>query len=353
MGETMDNDKTLRIGVIGVGGRGLGLAGYCATLPGAQLVAVCDLQSERLEKAQQRLGDIRLYEDHRTMLDSAELDIVVVATLGLHHRAPTVDAAAAGVKGIYVEKPMATSLADCDAMIEACRNSGTKLSVGHQRRWWGQYQAARQALRDGQIGRVTHGFMHWSTGRIGSMGTHLFDALAMVVDSEVAWVSARLDPSSRPWPQWPDIVDPGAMGVLVFRNGVRVAVDVMDDVRQPIDMMFYGTRGSLQLLRDGFEIRYLARDAEAVGPYEGFGALSERDFPAPPPPADLNAYGTVDGLTELIDCIRHDREPASTGAHGRHALEIIVAMHLSSRQNMQPVQLPLAGADLDYDAAFR
>jgi len=350
----MGKQSYYRVGVVGVGDRGLGLAHYLNQVPNARLVAVVDPLPERLDRAAQELGEIALYDHHTSMLqDNKALDVVVVATLGLDHCEPTVDAAAAGVRGVYVEKPLATSLADCDAMIEACRASGTVLSVGHQRRWWPEYHAARDAIRAGDLGRLVHGYMYWSTGRVGSMGTHIFDALNIIVDDEVEWVSGRLDPTSEPWPQWPDLLDPGAMGFIVYRNGVRVAVDVMDDVRQPIDILLFGTRGRLHFLEDGAHIKYWARDEEPEGPYDGFVPLPERPFAAPPPPKDKSTHGTVEGLAELLDCIEQKREPSSTGAHGRHVMEIIVAFHLSSQDNMQPVRLPLTGEALQLDLRFR
>lgn len=349
----MSQNSHYRVGVVGVGGRGLGVATICAGLPNAKVVAIADLIPERLDKATQKLGEMACYDHHTSMLQHEDLDMVVVATLGMDHKEPTVDAAAAGVKGIYVEKPMETSLAECDAMIEACEASGTKLSVGHQRRWWPEYQAVRDAIRSGALGQAVHGYVYWSTGRVGSMGTHLFDALNLVVDSDAAWVSARIDPSSQPWPQWPDVLDPGAMGFITYRNGVRIAVDVMDDVRQPIDMLFYGSRGRLYAMEDAKNIQYWARDAEPEGPYQGFIALPPQPFQSPPPPQDLSAHGAKEGLAELLECIENGREPASTGAHGRAVLEIIVAFHLSNQKQMQPVALPLTGDAIDLDLNFR
>src|SRR5688572_30398182 len=105
-----------RFGVVGLG-RGFSVAQAVREVPNARLVAVADLLPERLDAAEREFGEVACYEHHKAMLQHEQLDVVVVATLGLHHREPVVDAAAAGVRGVYVEKPMATSLADCDAMI--------------------------------------------------------------------------------------------------------------------------------------------------------------------------------------------------------------------------------------------
>ena len=122
-----------RVGVVGLG-RGLAVARAVRAVPDAKLVAVADLLPERRAAAAREFGDVACYDHHGAMLRHAALDVIVVATLGLQHREPVVDAAAAGVRGVYVEKPMATSLADCDAMIAACGAAGAVLTVGHQRR---------------------------------------------------------------------------------------------------------------------------------------------------------------------------------------------------------------------------
>ena len=239
----MSKDRTYRAGVIGIGKRGLQLSRICSQLPNAEIVAAADMNPEHLERAVKVLGKISCYDHHRALLDNEDLDFIIIGTWGLERRVPTVDAANAGIKGLFIEKPMATSLADCDAMIEVCRRNGTVLTVGHQHRWWPDYHLIRDRLRDGAIGKVTHGYFYWSNGRVGSFGTHMFDLLNIVVDSEVEWVSGRLDPTSRPWAQWPDILDPAAMGFIVYRNGVRIALDAMEDVHQSIDILLFGTTG--------------------------------------------------------------------------------------------------------------
>jgi predicted dehydrogenase len=343
-----------RVGIVGLG-RGRALAQAAQALPNAKLVAVADLLPERLDWARQELGeDVGCYDHHAAMFEKADLDVVAVATLGLHHREPVVDAVAAGVRGVYVEKPMATSLADCDAMIAACREAGAVLTVGHQRRWNPYYQAARDAIRAGAIGKPINGYVSWSSARIGSVGTHFLDALNMVVDDEVAWVSGRLDSESKPQPQWPDILDPGAMGVVVYRGGLRVALDAMEDTCSSFDILLTGNKGQLHVLRDAAEYRYWARDAEVTSreAYRDQSALPPKELPGAP--RGERVIGTEkEGLAELLACIEHKREPSSTGAHGRHALETIVAFHLSSRNNMQPVQLPLTGEAVQLDLRFR
>merc|ERR1712096_151935 len=103
------------------------------------LVAGCDLSSSVLERFQEHWAeewpDVATYTDHRQMLAEARLDIVTVATSDHKHADLVVDAAQAGAKGIFCEKPMATSMADADRMLSATDANDTILSIDHTRRW--------------------------------------------------------------------------------------------------------------------------------------------------------------------------------------------------------------------------
>jgi predicted dehydrogenase len=211
----------------------------------------------------------------------------------------------------------------------------------------------RDVLREGAIGRLISGHALWSSGRVGSVGTHYFDAINMLVDDQVAWVSGRLDPASQPQPQWPDILDPGGMATLVYQNGARITVDAMENTHSSFDVYLFGTKGQLHFLRDGREVQYWAFDEEVPA--------RTRYSPSPPvparaPPVTAAGPGPEDwqaGLQDLLSCIGQQRQPESTGGHGRHALEVIVALHESSRQSMQPIHLPLTGDAVQRDLRFR
>src|SRR5262249_41181816 len=198
------------------------------------------LLPERREQARQELGGIACYPDHLAMLEAADLDVLTIATTGEFHAQIVRDATARGVRGIYCEKPMACSLADADAMIADCRAARTVLTIGHQRRWMEQIRRIRAAIREGAIGRPTHGYVYWATGRIGTEGTHFLDALAYILDSPPVEVSGTtrfgLDPGgigddAGYGPRM--ATDPGVMGFVTFASGVRVAVDCMPDILAP------------------------------------------------------------------------------------------------------------------------
>jgi predicted dehydrogenase len=142
-----------------------------------------DIQDPRGTFYEAYKGDfpgLTMYADHREMLQKERLDIVTVGTSDHRHADIVVNAANAGVKGIFCEKPLSTNFADTDRMLAACRDNGTVLSVDHTRRFTPLWRYAKEELLDkGAIGEV-----QWIIGRLqGSRammfrnGTHVIDAM--------------------------------------------------------------------------------------------------------------------------------------------------------------------------------
>jgi predicted dehydrogenase len=341
----MASQREFRVGLVGYRGRGRGLAQAWQGVEGARLVAVADDNPEHLEAARAALDGVETYDYHKKMLDNANLDILTVATRAVFRPPIIRDAAAAGIGGIYAEKPIANSLAEADAMIEQCKASGTVLAIGHQRRWAAPILKVRDAIRDGAIGRPTHGFVYWSTARVGSNGTHFFDAISFMLDSAPVEVSGKVQygvdlsiMDDGPLTQTLTH-DPGAMGSITYENGARISVDLMADTTLPYTYMFCGTKGRIELHETGdWRVNYLARDKDSRSLRES-APLIERDFPIQPFDDDAAARG---GYRELMQAIQTGSPTTSSGEDGRLALEIIVAFHQSSDAGMKAVSIPLA-----------
>jgi predicted dehydrogenase len=146
--------KPLRIGVIGTGS-----IATSAHLPAIarlgelyQLVAVADVRPEVVRSVAARYG-VDAYEDYRELLARDDIDVVDICTPEFLHAEQTLAAAAAG-KHVHCEKPMASSVAEADAMLAACRDAGVIFMVGHSRRFTPRYRQIRAALDHGEIGEV-------------------------------------------------------------------------------------------------------------------------------------------------------------------------------------------------------
>ena len=145
---------TLRFGLVGTGRWGAVHAAVIAALPGAELAAVAVSSEASARRVEAELG-VPGFAGWRTMLERAELDAVDVVALNAMHAEVTLAALEAGLH-VLVEKPLATTLADCDAVVEAARRSGRVVAVGHELRYsplwvWGRRIGPGRFRRLGDI----------------------------------------------------------------------------------------------------------------------------------------------------------------------------------------------------------
>src|ERR1700757_1207631 len=148
------NDR-VRVGMIGVGGRGQELFKQVLELPNAQLVAIADVYSRRREEAKQMAPGIQTLDDHRRLLDMKDIDGVIVASPLHIHARHFVDVLAAG-KDLYSEKTMTWSIPEADKCLAAAKGSDRVVQIGLQHESSGALVDTKQLIKDGAIGKVTH-----------------------------------------------------------------------------------------------------------------------------------------------------------------------------------------------------
>lgn len=151
------SDK-VRIGVIGLGGRGNALTREVRRVGNATITHLCDADQARLERAQAAVeklgfGKVRGSEDLRRVLDDKEVDAVLIATPDHWHAPATLLACAAG-KDVYVEKPVSHNLREGRLMVEAARKHKRIVQVGMQARSRPSTMRAIEIARSKQLGRV-------------------------------------------------------------------------------------------------------------------------------------------------------------------------------------------------------
>jgi predicted dehydrogenase len=156
-GDAVANNR-LRIGVIGLGGRGVNLAQMFARRGDVDIVWLCDPDRRRWARAQAAFEpalprEPRTAQDFRRVLEDGEVDAVVVATPDHWHGLVTILACQAG-KDVYVEKPMAHNVREGQAMVAAARKFRRVVQVGTQSRSASYARAAREFIRAGKLGDV-------------------------------------------------------------------------------------------------------------------------------------------------------------------------------------------------------
>ena len=150
---TDQSERRLGIGVIGCGN-----VAHFAHLPNiarnprARLVAVADIDAEKAQKTSEQYGGA-VYTDHQELLANPDVEMVCVTTWPLAHARAVIDAAQAG-KHILCEKPIATTLADADAMVAAAEQANVKFTMGYQTRFGVAWPLIKQVIDDGLLGRI-------------------------------------------------------------------------------------------------------------------------------------------------------------------------------------------------------
>ena len=209
------------VAVIGCGGQGrhnlreLSKAGGTGGLPAVRVAAVCDADASRLADAAALAeevnaaagvaGGVRSFANHQDLLaETGELDAAVVATPDHRHAAPAVAAADAGL-AVYCEKPLANSVADCDAIRDAARRNGTVFQVGTHERSNPRVRRACELVRGGALGEVRRVVLqmpvdgrHHRAVQAVSAGTPRVPVPAAL--NYAAWLGGETGPDA-----WPDM----------------------------------------------------------------------------------------------------------------------------------------------------
>jgi predicted dehydrogenase len=157
-GATVGANDKIRIGLIGSGGRGRDVLGVFLTHPEVDCPVVCDVDDKMLTRAATDVEEKRRHtpdtvKDFRRVLDRKDVDCVLVATPDHWHALPTIYACQAG-KDVYVEKPLATSIDEGRAMLEAAKRHSRVVQMGTQWRSGSHYKQAVDFVQSGKLGKI-------------------------------------------------------------------------------------------------------------------------------------------------------------------------------------------------------
>ena len=161
--------KTIRVGVIGAGYWGPNIVRNLHEAPGAEAVAVADLSQERLDAIHKRFPAVRVTTDYRDLVDDPSLDAICVVTPVGTHRQLAEEAFAAG-KHVFIEKPLAKTVSDAEAIVRAGERAGKTLMIGHTFVYNPAVEVVKGILTSGGIGEV-----HYLDSQRVNLGLHQFD----------------------------------------------------------------------------------------------------------------------------------------------------------------------------------
>ena len=149
-------NDTINVGLIGCGGRGRYLLSRFQKLPGVRIVAVADINDPRTASVREQAGGERVqaFHDYRKLLEIKDMQAVIVATNKHWHALPTVHACQAG-KDVYIEKPLAHSIGEGRAIVQAAEKYNRIVQVGTQQHSTRHYQEAVEIIRSGELGEIS------------------------------------------------------------------------------------------------------------------------------------------------------------------------------------------------------
>ncbi|WP_369722508.1 Gfo/Idh/MocA family protein [Bradyrhizobium sp. LLZ17] len=324
----------MKLCVIGVGRMGRRHI-IAARNAGFELAGIFDVSVDALATTMTEchVDKALAFDDAVRMLKSMRPDAVVISTTAPSHCEFVCAAAGAGVRYILCEKPMASSLEECDRMIAACRAAGARLAVNHQMRFMEQYTDIKALTETPEFGGLRSMVVTASNFGLAMNGCHYFEAFRYLTDEEVAEISCWFDPNNVPNPRGPQYVDRSGQLRGITASGIRLMIELGADLGHGIEVI-YGCRNG-QILVD-----------ELAGHVRGIHRLPEyRDLPTTRygmPATEFQrkiAQADVTKPTEDLWRAMLSGGVYPTGQNGRHAVGVLVAANLSGENAGRTVAL--------------
>ena len=358
--------EKVRTALVGCGKVGHTHAHALDTLPESEFAAVCDTDLTRATAFAEPYR-VAAFSDVNEMVVKTGVQAVVVCTPHPVHATPAIQAAEAGAH-VLVEKPMAASLKDCDAMLAAADRAGVKLGVISQRRLYEPVQRVRAAIDAGKIGRPVLGVVimlgwrdeayyrsdpwrgRWETeggGVLVNQAPHQLDLIQWFM-GPIDEVFAYWDNLNHPYIE----VEDTAVVAVRFRNGALGSILVSNAQKPGIygKVHVHGENGaSVGVQTDGGAM-FIAGMSSVLEPpvndlwsvpgeehlLEGWQAEDRATFERVDPATHYHLLQDRDFLRAILE----GREPMVTGIEGRKTVELFTAIYRSQRDG-KPVKFPL------------
>ena len=333
---------------------------------GLQFVGLCDIDAEMLwDKALKfDLRQVHQYTDYHQMLEKEKPDLVAIATESGKHAAIAHDCIEAGCN-LIIEKPIALSLTDADAIIRAAKEKGVKVCASHQNRFNKSIQKIREALEKNRFGRMFYGTAHirwcrnweyyarakwrgtWEQdgGALMNQCIHNIDLLRWMMGDEIDEVVGMTDRLNHPYIQAEDL----GIALIKFKNGAYGIIEGTTDIYpQNLEETLYlfGEKGTVKA------------GGQSVNRIEEWHFSDTLDDPkaviaefAENPP-NVYGFGHTPLYADVIEAIQEDREPYVNGEAGKRALELVLAIYKSAAER-KTIKLPLEECStMDYVGRF-
>ncbi|MBB6453296.1 putative dehydrogenase [Salirhabdus euzebyi] len=320
---------------------------------GARLYALCDANANQLQQFGSTYDIKHLFTSFEKLLDQQEIDIISICTPSGTHRKLAIQAANAK-KHIVLEKPMALTLTDADAILKACDENDVKLTVVHPNRFRPAVVALKQAIQENKFGTISYvnATLRWNRnqayydqaswrgtkeqdgGVLMNQAIHNLDLLLWLI-GDVEQVQAYMDTRIRNI-EAEDV----ATAILRFKDGMLGVIEATSTIypkNLEESISIFGETGSAEIGGPTANwIKHWVFDHETEAETEKIMGKVEND------PFGIPGHQMI--IQDMIKAVEQDRAPIVTGEDGRNALALVLAIYHAAEQN-SPYELQWKGEE--------
>lgn len=324
----------LRVGVVGCGYWGPNLIRNFNQLRDSEVIACADLAEGRLAHMKSLYPQVKTTRDYGELVASRDIDAIVVATPPTTHVEIALRALDAG-KHVFVEKPLATSGADCEAMIAKAKEKGRVLMVGHTFLYTAAVNKIKELIKSGELGdilyvnttRVNLGIFQEDINVVWDLAPHDVSILNYILDNHPQEVAAHGHSYIRQNVEdiaYLHLKYPGAIMAHVHVSWLNPNKIRETTVVGSKKMLVYDDISSLE------KIRIYDKGVTVLPHYDTFGEfqLSYRFGDIFIPKLDDSEPLKV-ACQHFVDCTKTGVEPRSSGQHGLEVVRVIEAANNS------------------------
>ncbi len=347
----------LNLAIIGTGSRGQLLEQILIKYyqQNINFVGFCDILPGRIRKANQIVGrDIPQFTDYRDVFNIKGLDAVIIATPNFLHKKMAVEALNERLH-VFLEKPMAVTMEECHAIINASKLSNKICHIGFEFRFSPLYQKIKEIIEAGIIGKVKHikaeilrgdwyrqfpknpekerkynwrYYKNMSGGSLVEKLCHDFDIFTWIIGQEPVMVSAT---GGKAFYTDRETIDHANI-VLLYNNGVKFQIDF--SLFSPVRMktMIFGTKGILEFDRDGSGINVIHGTCGKVKKTEKIN-IRNGDYKM------TGHSGTRETLLAFLNSVINNKKLHIGPEQGTLAIKVSLAAHESVEQEGIPVSI--------------
>lgn len=331
-----------------------------------ELVAIYSRSLDKAQEFASKYG-ILAFDDIEKMIKESKAEAVVICTPHPFHADAVIKASNAGANCL-VEKPLASSLQDCDAMIAACKKNNVKLGVVSQRRFYAPVQRVRKAIDEGKIGKTALGTINMLGWRDKNYydsdewrGTWKMEGGGVLVNQAphqldiFQWLMGPIDEVYGIWRNLnhPYIeVEDTALAIVKFKNGGIGNIIVSNSQKPGIygKVQIHGENGaSVGVQTDGGAMFIAGMSSIAEPPVNDLWSVpGEEAMLEQWKKEDSDFFNSINAMEyymklqneDFADAIINNRKPMISGEDGRVTVELFTAIYRSQRDN-KPVKFPL------------